>query len=263
MVCRLRRKFPHVHPLDACVMYLASWLLSNTLSWANSVNVCTNSALPIFISSTQILQPPSPTSQERLHGRDSPSRTFTRKFKRLRSSRVQQKTVPVSLRGSRYRYSTCDPTRQKNIRRKTERLVAQGDIDGAFRLVLASGNERDVVRLMGNTGGPRAYRRRMGMETRDHLFAFFARLISSGQYAEYVLPWVFELVQAGEARSLPIGVRMQLAGALHGLAAAPTSQGVMAARLGPHLSLATLGRSSPSSNVECGELFRIVIEARA
>lgn len=86
------------------------------------------------------------------------------------------------------------------------------------------------------------------METRDRLFAFLARIISSGRYVEHALPWVFEIVQHGEAKSLPLAVRMQLAGALHGLAASPTEQGVMAARLGPHFSLAVLGRASISSD---------------
>lgn len=137
--------------------------------------------------------------------------------------------------------------------------MARGDIEGAFRLALGSGNERDILRLMGNTGGPDTCRRRLGMETRDRVFAFVARIISAGQYAEHALPWVFDLVQSGEAKSLPLAVRMQLAGALHGLATSPTDQGVMAARLGPHLSLATVGRSSPTDAAEGGDLFRVLV----
>lgn len=108
---------------------------------------------------------------------------------------------------------------------------------------------------MGSAGGPDLCRHRLGMETRDRFFAFVARTISSGKYAEHALPWVFELVRAGEARGLPLAVRMQLAGALHGLAASPTDQGVMAARLGPYLSLASVGRSSMSDAAEGGGVF--------
>lgn len=118
------------------------------------------------------------------------------------------------------------------------------DFEQAFRLALTSGTERDVLRLMASAGGPDLCRRRLGMETRDRLFAFLARTISGGLYAEHALPWVFELVRAGEARALSLAVRMQLAGALHGLAASPTDQGVMAAKLGPYLSLTSVGRSS-------------------
>lgn len=93
------------------------------------------------------------------------------------------------------------------------------------------------------------------METRDRLFAFVARTISAGQYAEHALPWVFELVRAGEAKGLPLAVRMQLAGALHGLAASPTDQGVVAARLGPYLSLSSVGRSTLSDAIEGAGVF--------
>lgn len=120
-------------------------------------------------------------------------------------------------------------------------------------MVLLSGTERDVLRLMGSAGGPDLCRHRLGIETRDRLFAFVARAISGGQCIEYVLPWVFELVRAGEAKALSLAVRMQLAGALHGLAASPNDQGIMAARLGPYLSLVSVGRSSMSDTVMgCG-----------
>ena len=113
-----------------------------------------------------------------------------------------------------------------------------------------------MLRLMGRAGGPDLCRRRLGMETRARLFAFVARTISAGQYAEYALPWVFELVRSGEAKRLPLAVRMQLAGALHGLAASPTDQGVVAARLGPYLSLASVGRSSLTDATEGGGVFQ-------
>lgn len=135
-------------------------------------------------------------------------------------------------------------------------LAERGDVEGAFRVALSSGTERDVLRLMGRAGGPDLCRPRLGMETRARLFAFVARAISAGRYAEHALPWVFELVRSGEARSLPLAVRMQLAGALHGLAASPTDQGVVAARLGPYLSLTSVGRSSLSDATEGGGVFQ-------
>lgn len=141
------------------------------------------------------------------------------------------------------------------IRRDIGLLIQNRDIEGAFRLGLRSGTERDVLRLMSDVGGPDLCRRRLGMETRDRLYAFFAKIISSGQYVEHALPWVFELVRAGEARALPLAIRMQLAGALHGLAANPTDQGIMAARLGPYLSLTSVGRSSLSDTAEGGGVF--------
>lgn len=122
-----------------------------------------------------------------------------------------------------------------------------------------SGTERDVLRLMRSAGGPGACRHRLGMETRDLLFAFLARVISARQYSEHALPWIFEIVQAGEARSLPLAVRMQVAGSLHGLAASPTDQGVLAARLGPHLSLTVLGRTSMSDDADGGNLLRVLV----
>lgn len=134
-------------------------------------------------------------------------------------------------------------------------MVERGDVERAFRTALSSGTERDVLRLMGSVGGPDLCRHRLGMETRDRFFAFVARTISAGQYAEHALPWVFELVRAGEARGLPLAVRMQLAGALHGLAASPTDQGVMAARLGPYLSLSSVGRSTLSDATDGGGVF--------
>lgn len=98
-------------------------------------------------------------------------------------------------------------------------------------------------------------RHRLGMETRNNLFAFLARTISAGQYAEHALPWVFEIVRAGQTRCLSLAVRMQLAGALHGLAASPTDQGVVAARLGPYLSLTCVGRPSFSDATETAGVF--------
>lgn len=134
-------------------------------------------------------------------------------------------------------------------------LLKRGDVESAFRLALSSGTERDVLRLMGKAGGPDLSRHRLGMETRNHLFAFLARTISAGRYAEHALPWVFEIVRAGEARSLSLAVRMQLAGALHGLAASPTDQGVVAARLGPYLSLTTVGRPPLFDATETAGVF--------
>lgn len=134
-------------------------------------------------------------------------------------------------------------------------MLKRGDIEGAFRTALSSGTERDVLRLMGKAGGPDLCRHRLGMDTRDSLFAFLARTISAGQYAEHALPWVFELVRAGETRCLSLAVRMQLAGALHGLAASPTDQGVVAARLGPYLSLTSVGRLSISDATEGAGVF--------
>lgn len=131
-------------------------------------------------------------------------------------------------------------------------LLECGDVESAFRVALSSGTERDVLRLMGKAGGPDMCRHRLGMETRNKLFAFVARTISTGKYAEHALPWVFELVRAGETRCLSLAVRMQLAGALHGLAASPTDQGVLAARLGPYLSLTSMGRPSFSDATEGG-----------
>lgn len=141
------------------------------------------------------------------------------------------------------------------LRRFIAHLVERGDVEGAFRTALSSGTERDVLRLMGSAGGPDLCRHRLGMETRDRFFAFVARTISAGQYTEHALPWVFELVRAGEAKGLPLAVRMQLAGALHGLAANPTDQGIMAARLGPYLSLLSVGRSTMSDSTEGAGVF--------
>lgn len=148
------------------------------------------------------------------------------------------------------------PTRgTTRLARHVRACLAKGDVEGSFRTVLLSGTERDVLRLMGSAGGPDLCRHRLGVETRDRLFAFVARVISAGQCAEYVLPWVFELVRAGEAKALSLAVRMQLAGALHGLAASPTDQGVMAARLGPYLSLVSVGRSCLSDAAVGGGVF--------
>ncbi|CAM9288605.1 unnamed protein product [Ectocarpus fasciculatus] len=145
--------------------------------------------------------------------------------------------------------------RTTRLRRDVGQLVKHGEIEHAFRTALSSGTERDVLWLMGSAGGPDLCRHRLGMETRDRLFAFVARVVSAGKYAEHALPWVFELVRAGEAKGLPLAVRMQLAGALHGLAASPTDHGVMAARLGPYLSLVSLGRPSMSDTTEGGGVF--------
>lgn len=136
------------------------------------------------------------------------------------------------------------------LRRELKGMVEHGHIEEAFRLVLTSGNERDILRLMGTAGSPDTCRRQLGVETRDRLFVFIARTISSGRYTEHVLPWVFGLVKAGEARALSLAVRMQLAGSLHALAASPTDQGVMAARLEPYLSLTSVGRTSESEIAE-------------
>lgn len=136
------------------------------------------------------------------------------------------------------------------LRRKLKGMIEHGNIEEAFRLVLTSGNERDILRLMGTAGPPDTCRRQLGVETRDLLYVFIARTISSGSYTEHVLPWVFGLVKAGEARALSLAVRMQLAGSLHGLAASPTEQGVMAARLGPYLSLTSIGGTSESEIAE-------------
>eukprot|EP00903_Cladosiphon_okamuranus_P007632 g7401.t1 len=145
--------------------------------------------------------------------------------------------------------------RTANLKQDVRMLLERGDVESAFRLVLSSGTERDVLRLMGKAGGPDLSRHRLGMETRNKLFAFLARTISAGQYAEHALPWVFEIVRAGETRSLSLAVRMQLAGALHGLSASPTDQGIVAARLGPYLSLTTVGRPSLSDATETAGVF--------
>lgn len=141
------------------------------------------------------------------------------------------------------------------LRRAVGVLLERGDIESAFRTALSSGTERDVLWLMGKVGGPDLCRQRLGMETRNNLFAFLARTISAGHYAEHALPWVFELVRSGETRSLSLAVRMQLAGALHGLAASPTDQGVVAARLGPYLSLISVGRPPFSDATEGAGVF--------
>lgn len=151
--------------------------------------------------------------------------------------------------------------RKGRFRREIARFLEHGNFDDAFRLALGSGSERDILRLMGGIrGGPSTCRRLIGLETRDKLFAFVARAISAERYAEHALPWVFDIVQAGEAKSLPFAVRMQLAGALHGLAASPTDQGVMAARLGPYLSLTAVGRTSFNDAAEGGNLFSVLVE---
>ncbi|CAM9712937.1 unnamed protein product, partial [Laminaria digitata] len=214
-------------------------------------------------------------SQERPDTAVSPTRSSPRRLKRPRSGRVgspnnaaspkgkldstpsfvqaaaaaaPKASVPAELSSSAARSTT-------RVRRQIALLVRREDFEQAFRLALASGTERDVLRLMGSAGGPDLCRRRLGMETRDRLFAFLARTISSGLYAEHALPWVFELVREGEARALSLSVRMQLAGALHGLAASPTDQGVMAAKLGPYLSLTSVGRSSLADVSAGGGVF--------
>lgn len=200
------------------------------------------------------------------------ARLPSRKLKRSRSARMPEtenilkaggkpklkpKAESVRATASRIVAMTNDSSahRLRHLRRDIGLLVQSGDIDGAFRLALRSGTERDVLRLMGSAGGPDLCRRRLGMGVRDRLFAFIARTISGGKYAEHALPWVFEVVRAGEARALPLAVRMQLAGALHGLATNPTDQGVMAAKLGPYLSLTCMGRSSLSDATEGGGIF--------
>ena len=190
----------------------------------------------------------------------SPTRSSPRQLKRPRSRRVGSPNNAASPKDkpdstSSFVQATAAPKASvapelssargtTRVRRQIALLVRREDFEQAFRLALASGTDRDVLRLMGSAGGPDLCRRRLGMETRDRLFAFLARMISGGLYAEHALPWVFELVRAGEARALSLAVRMQLAGALHGLAASPTDQGVMAAKLGPYLSLTSVGRSS-------------------
>lgn len=142
-----------------------------------------------------------------------------------------------------------------SLKRDLGLLLERGDVESAFRRALSSGTDREVLRLMGKAGGPDLCRPRLGMETRNSLFAFLARTISAGQNAEHALPWVFEIVRAGETRGLSLAVRMQLAGALHGLAASPTDQGVVAARLGPYLSLTSVGRPSFADATEAAGVF--------
>lgn len=229
----------------------------------------------MFTANTLALLAPPPCSQDRSRTADSPNRMSSRKLKRPRSGRTagsdDKATTPNKQNEGKHRTkpnfnnsATPAAAGATGVRgaRSTTRvrcdiglLVDKGDIEGAFRLALRSGTQRDVLRLMGSAGGPDLCRRRLGMETRDRLFAFVARTISGGQYAEHALPWVFELVRAGKARALPLAVRMQLAGALHGLAASPTDQGVMAARLGPYLSLTSVGRSCISDAAEGGGVF--------
>lgn len=204
---------------------------------------------------SSLLNPSRPKPQEhreRNHTQESPHPTPERKLKRARSAR-EEGTVPGQ--GSRpvtYGAVRAGTGRRPSLRRKIEHLVSEGDIEGAFRLALASGAERDILRVMSSTGHPRVFRRCLGIETRNRLFGFIARVISVGQYTDHALPWVFEIVQAGEARALPTAVRMQLAGALYGLASSPNDQGLIAARLGPHLSLAAAGSSPPPINPSGG-----------
>lgn len=167
--------------------------------------------------------------------------------------------VAISPKATSRAAVSSSNTATRILRRDIELLAQRGDVESAFRLALKSGSERDVLRLMGSaahTGSPEACQRQLGMETRDRLFAFVARVISAERYVEHVLPWVFGLVKAGEARSLPLAIRMQLAGSLHGLAASPNDQGVMAARLGPYFSLASMGRLSLPDDAEEGQAFR-------
>lgn len=182
-----------------------------------------------------------------------------RKLKRPRSGQTASSyrgkpnnATPKPAGSTRNARSTRSTT---NLKRDIGLRLERGDIESAFRTTLSSGTDRDVLRLMTKAGGPDLCRHRLGMETRNNLFAFLARTISAGQYAEHALPWVFELVRAGETRCLSLAVRMQLAGALHGLAASPTDQGVVAARLGPYLSLTSVGRSSVSDATEGGGVF--------
>ncbi|CAM9382975.1 unnamed protein product [Ectocarpus sp. 6 AP-2014] len=212
-------------------------------------------------------------SKEQICTAASPMRSpASRKLKRPRVSRnagPEKRSAPNKTGTSRNTDPKCTdkelgasvtskklPTRRTTrLRRDVGQLVKCGEIEHAFRTALSSGTERDVLWLMGSAGGPDLCRHRLGMETRDRLFAFVARVVSGGKYAEHALPWVFELVRAGEAKGLPLAVRMQLAGALHGLAASPTDHGVMAARLGPYLSLVSLGRPSMSDTTEGGGVF--------
>ncbi|CAM9948679.1 unnamed protein product [Scytosiphon promiscuus] len=219
---------------------------------------------------------PKLMSQERLlHSDESPtSSPPPRKLKRRRSSRTMgsakstcpsRRETPNSASGRDADKRSLDPAggggsqpptrRRTRLTRDIKRCLDVGDVESAFRAVLNSGTEREVLRLMGIAGGPDLCRQRLGMETRDRLFAFVARTISGGRCIEHVLPWVFELVRAGEAKTLSLAVRMQLAGALHGLAASPTDEGIMAARLGPYLSLVSVGRSSMSDAAVGGGVF--------
>eukprot|EP00752_Nemacystus_decipiens_P002970 g2759.t1 len=196
------------------------------------------------------------TLVERPLASDSPkhSPSGRRKLKRPRSSQAasssHHKPNNSTSKPARGPGNPRSTRRTTNLKRDLGLLLEGGDVESAFRKALSSGTERDVLRLMGKAGGPDLCRHRLGMETRDHLFAFLARTISAGRYAEHALPWVFEIVRAGETRGLSLTVRMQLAGALHGLAASPTDQGVVAARLGPYLSLTSVGRPSLSDATE-------------
>ncbi|CAM9780618.1 unnamed protein product [Chrysoparadoxa australica] len=112
-------------------------------------------------------------------------------------------------------------------------MVKCGEVESAFTKALEKGTERDVLRLMGKTSIGAAGKR-MGMKNRAALFSFIARMIEGNSYIDHVLPWVFGIVQEGSAQLLPAPVLQALASSLHHLAADPTSQGVMAARLCPY-----------------------------
>jgi hypothetical protein len=148
--------------------------------------------------------------------------------------------------------ATVAPTAATAVWQNVLKQLKSGGAEAAFKCVLATGTEQDVLRLMAVTsvhvliqphttsntavssGAVHTYGC-LGMATRASLLQCVARMIDSGSYIDHVLPWVYYLVQNSGVTSLPRHVRLELGESLHNLSAAHSEQGVLAARLEPYI----------------------------
>lgn len=101
--------------------------------------------------------------------------------------------------------------------REVQWLVHCGEVETAYERVLIDGNDRDLLRLMAKT---RICLPLLAPHTKGLLFSTISRMIESqASYVDYVLPWVLQAAQTGDALELPRPVRKSLVKALYHLLA--------------------------------------------
>jgi hypothetical protein len=124
-------------------------------------------------------------------------------------------------------------------------LESSGRLEQAFSLVLDSGDTFLLVRFMGRTGpGPLGGGSGSGKECllshalASRLLAEFTQFLRAGHFLDTLFPWVCAAIDLSSRQlqqQVPALVGREessaLSGILHELAAAPTHQGIAAAKL--------------------------------